>query len=142
MKLLWLAAAAATLIWSNVAAANTRICVSVQQKSWYKPGSWAAAPAAPATPAPPGPQAPRGAKAQPGFEDIEPVQEPAFGGPVGGARTDVRRAGIPGPVDGGARPPQPAASAHEIDPTLHLRRMLEYEVTHEPGFAAVDERCE
>jgi hypothetical protein len=46
------------LIWSNVAAANTRICVSVQQKSWYKPGAWAAPPAPPA-PAPSGPVATR-----------------------------------------------------------------------------------
>ena len=37
---------------------------------------------------------------------------------------------------------RPPANPHEIDPTLHLRRMLEYEVTHEPGFAAVDDRCE
>ena len=36
MKLLWFAAAT-TLFISNVALANTRICVSVQQKSWYKP---------------------------------------------------------------------------------------------------------
>ena len=31
---------------------------------------------------------------------------------------------------------------HEIDPTLYLKRMLEYEVTHEPGFAAVDQGCQ
>ena len=37
MKLLWFAVAATTLFISNVAFANTRICVSVQQKSWYKP---------------------------------------------------------------------------------------------------------
>src|SRR6185295_10762470 len=41
----------------------------------------------------------------------------------------------------GRRPPR-HATPHEIDPTLHLRRMLEYEVTHEPGFVAVDDRCE
>ena len=38
-RLLWFAAAATTLFVSNVAFANTRICVTVQQKSWYKPGS-------------------------------------------------------------------------------------------------------
>ena len=37
---------------------------------------------------------------------------------------------------------RPPANPHEIDPTQHLRRMLEYEVTHEPGFVAVDDRCE
>jgi hypothetical protein len=30
---------------------------------------------------------------------------------------------------------------HEIDPPLYLKRMLEYEVTHEPGFAAVADGC-
>jgi hypothetical protein len=42
-------------------------------------------------------------------------------------------------------PPQAerrSASRHEIDPTQYLKRMLEYEVTHEVGFAAVDARCE
>jgi hypothetical protein len=33
-------------------------------------------------------------------------------------------------------------TAHEIDPTVYLRRMIEYEVTHEPGFAAVSEGCQ
>ena len=37
MKLPRFAAAATTLFVSNVAFANTRICVTVQQKSWYKP---------------------------------------------------------------------------------------------------------
>ena len=36
MKLLWFVATT-TLFISNVAFANTRICVTVQQKSWYKP---------------------------------------------------------------------------------------------------------
>ena len=46
MKPVWFAATAITLFVSNVARANTRICVSVQQKSWYKP-----APASDAAPA-------------------------------------------------------------------------------------------
>jgi hypothetical protein len=33
------------------------------------------------------------------------------------------------------------SKAPEIDPTLYLKRMLEYEVTHEPGFAAVERGC-
>ncbi len=37
-------------------------------------------------------------------------------------------------------PPKPQA-AHEVDPTVYLARMLEYEVTHEPGFAAVAAGC-
>lgn len=47
--------------------------------------------------------------------------------------------GEPPPVVRRARPPQ---NPHELDPTQYLRRLLEYEVTHEPGFAAVDDRCE
>jgi len=132
MKLLWFAAAT-TLFISNVAFANTRICVSVQQKSWYKP----AAPVAATPPAPP---------------VVEPVPPPPavqvnprdndapFGGPP-----PMPRWPPPGP------PPSPEvtvrrvrlpANPHEIDPTQHLRRLLEYEVTHEPGFVAVDDRCE
>ena len=49
MKPLAFAFVATTLFLSNAALANTRICVSVQQKSWYKP----AAPPAPAPRAPP-----------------------------------------------------------------------------------------
>jgi hypothetical protein len=143
MKLLWFATAA-TLLVSNVALANTRICVSVQQKSWYKPGSWAApAPTATAAPRPAPPPPPPG----PQVTIIEPEQSMPFLGPAspsfptatnGG---DGDRQGAPA----GEAPPRrmrPPANPHEIDPTLHLRRMLEYEVTHEPGFVAVDERCE
>jgi hypothetical protein len=133
MKLLWFAAAATTLFVSNVAHANTRICVSVQQKSWYKPGAWAGAPAAPAA-APPAPAL------QPAPQPIEPEQPP-FGGPPPMPRGEWRGPPLVA-AEPPARRPRPSASPHEIDPTLHLRRMLEYEVTHEPGFVAVDERCE
>jgi len=118
MRLFWFAAAT-TLIWSNVALANTRICVSVQQKSWYKPGSSAGAVAAPA-PAKP-------AEREVAVEStIAPAPAPQ--------ETDTF-------APDGHRPPR-HTTPHEIDPTLHLRRMLEYEVTHEPGFVAVDDRCE
>ena len=40
-----------------------------------------------------------------------------------------------------SRRPAKSQSPHEINPTLYLKRMIEYEVTHEPGFAAVDEPC-
>ena len=57
----------AIVIWSNAAAATTRVCVSVQQKSWYRspPALHVAAPVAPAlegpaapTPLPPAPSPP------------------------------------------------------------------------------------
>ena len=133
MKLLWFAAAATTLIWSNVAAANTRICVSVQQKSWYKPGA-----SVDPLPAPP-PAASGPAAAAPVPEAptvaVGPTQESPYGGPPQQGANEP----APQPVPAGRRHP---ASPHEIDPTLHLKRMLEYEVTHEPGFAAVDGKCE
>jgi len=118
MRLFWFAAAT-TLIWSNVALANTRICVSVQQKSWYKPGSSAGAAAAPA----PAKPAEREVAVESTIAPAPPPQE-----------TDTS-------ASEGHRPPR-HTTPHEIDPTLHLRRMLEYEVTHEPGFVAVDDRCE
>jgi len=140
MKTLWFAAAAATLFVSNAAFANTRICVSVQQKSWYKP-----APPPPAQPPPP--PAP---VAMPGFEP-EPAPAPPPPPPARG------KEGAPTYVGGAPAWPAPPApppgeitvtrrriqpNPHEIDPTLHLRRMLEYEVTHEPGFVAVEDKCE
>ncbi len=139
MKTLWFAAAVATLFVSNAAFANTRICVSVQQKSWYKP-----APPPPAQPPPP--PAP---VAMPGFEP-----EPAPAPPPPARGKDGAPAYVGGAPAWPAPPPPPPPgeitvtrrriqpNPHEIDPTLHLRRMLEYEVTHEPGFVAVEDKCE
>jgi len=97
------------------ARANTRICVSVRQKSWYRQ---AAPPVLPPPPSPPG----------------APAMGPA-------PAADAGKPAVPLPPE--AKPPErPAANHHEIDPTLYLKRMLEYEVTHEPGFSAVDDGCE
>ncbi len=141
MRLLWFAAAATTLFISNVASANTRICVSVQQKSWYKPGSSASpapAPAAQALPAP---------KPAPAPAPIEPDSQPMLGPAPAPPPKSPGFEDVPDTAAGEAAPKstrrgRPQSNPHEIDPTLHLRRMLEYEVTHEPGFAAVGERCE
>lgn len=147
MKPLAFAFAATTLFLSNAALANTRICVSVQQKSWYKPvpppAPAAAAPASAPPPAPmvgPAPAPPP----EPQVRMIEP-ESPPFGGPAPAAQAQTPGtwgAPPPPPPPPPARKVRPPAHPHEIDPTLHLRRMLEYEVTHEPGFAAVEERCE
>ena len=138
MKLLWFAAAATTLFLSNVAHANTRICVSVQQKSWYKPvAAPAAAPAPAASAPPPAPMIGPAPEVR-----IEP-EAPPYGGPAPQAQAPGWGAPpMPPPAPAPVRKVRPPANPHEIDPTLHLRRMLEYEVTHEPGFAAVDDRCE
>jgi hypothetical protein len=45
-------------------------------------------------------------------------------------------------TDGGGQASRPRATTHEIDPTLYLKRMLEYEVTHESGFVAVSDNCQ
>jgi hypothetical protein len=127
MKAKWLGLA--IVLWSTAASASTRICVSVQQKSWFRGAQTGAATApapsatrdgdhAPSPPSSPGavPPAPQG---QP-QELPKPYQAPT-----------------PPPASGTAQ----RANPHEIDPTLYLRRMLEYEVTHEPGYAAVSDGC-
>jgi hypothetical protein len=138
MKPLWFAAAATTLFLSNVALANTRICVSVQQKSWYKPVAPVAPPVAATPPAPrviePAPTpAPSVGPANPRDNDAP------FGGP--GPNASWPPPGPPPPPEP-VRRMRPPSNPHEIDPTQHLRRLLEYEVTHEPTFVAVDDRCE
>jgi len=144
-KLLWFAASATTLFVSNVAFANTRICVSVQQKSWYKPVAAPAPAPAPAPGAPPpAPMIGPAPAPAPEVRVIEP-EAPPYGGPAPQTQAPGAWGGappMPPPTPAPARKVRPPANPHEIDPTLHLRRMLEYEVTHEPGFAAVSDRCE
>ena len=125
MKPLW--PAVVILLSSHAAFATTRVCVSVQQKSWYRP----TAPPAPRVT----PVAPEGAVEHAPAPPAPPLPPP-YGPPI----LPAPALPIPAPVA------EPAARAHpnphEIDPTLYLRRMLEYEVTHEVGFAAVNEGCE
>ena len=122
MKPGWLGITALTIvIWSNAAAATTRVCVSVQQKSWYRP-----------------PPAPR--VVAPAAAVIEgPTAAHAFR-EQSTAAADAAAAAVPS--SGDAPAPHHAAQAHEIDPTLYLKRMLEYEVTHENGFLAVNDACQ
>jgi hypothetical protein len=118
----------------TAAHANTRICVSVQQKSWNKPTSTdAGAPAA------------EGAQAAPQLPSASVTQAPTTGAPpppdalpaVGG------KPALPPPYAPPQPPPAPQRTARAgLDPTLYLKRMVEYEVTHEPGFVAVNDRCE
>jgi hypothetical protein len=121
MKAKWLGLV--LVLWSTAASASTRICVSVQQKSWFRQTGARAAP----TPAPSattdGDHAPPAPSAvpPPPQELPKPYQAPTP------------------PSAAGQAPAR--ANPHEIDPTLYLRRMLEYEVTHEPGFAAVSDGC-
>src|SRR5678816_3717455 len=147
MKTLWFAAAVATLFVSNAAFANTRICVTVQQKSWYKAVAPRAAP--PPPPPAPAPEAEGPSVTVPATPPAPPPPaRPRDTDPYGGPAPSQQQWGVPlvGPppppsevVVTRARIPQ---NPHEIDPTQHLRRLLEYEVTHEPGFAAVTDACQ
>ena len=120
MKPLWLGPAVLALVVgsSAVATAATRVCVSVEQKSWYR-----GAPAPAPLPAPLAPPSAPGASPSSTGAPAPPVSA--------GHRRRPRH-----------RRPSPHAAAHEIDPTLYLKRMLEYEITHEPGFAAVEDGCQ
>jgi hypothetical protein len=90
----WFALAAVVICLASATAhAATQVCVTVEQKSWYRP--------VPPVPA-----------AQPASAAAEPP--PAA---------------------------KPRGTAYEVDPPLYLKRMIEYEITHEPGFAAVAEGC-
>jgi hypothetical protein len=117
MKPFWLGPAVLAIVLGSTTAAKAaiRVCVSVEQKSWY-----------------------RGAAASP-VRVAPPAATPAAPTPA-----------PPGDAAASAAPPAPSpaqaakahAAAHEIDPTLYLKRMLEYEITHEPGFAAADDGCQ
>ena len=146
MKPLAFAFVATTLFLSNAALANTRICVSVQQKSWYKAAPPPAPAPAPASGAPPpAPMVGPSPAPAPEVRVIEP-EAPFYGGPAPQTQTQGGWGTPPPPPPPPAPPParkvRPPANPHEIDPTLHLRRMLEYEVTHEPGFAAAADKCD
>jgi hypothetical protein len=132
MKPRWLALTVLAIsLLPNAARAATQVCVSVEQKSWYRP----AAPSTPrAAPAPAASAAPAAvASPAPNEGAVPPPPLPTFGPPPTAAPPP------PSNAEGGVRT---RAAPHEIDPTLYLKRMIEYEVTHEPGFAAVDHGCQ
>jgi hypothetical protein len=136
MKPLWLGLVGfAVALVSNVAEAATRVCVSVEQKSWYRP----VAPVAPRVSPLAAPHvAPQAAPRVP-----PPVASSDVEMPAPPAETSAY-ALSPAPVSssGAEQAARPRGGVHDVDPTLYLKRMLEYEVTHEAGFAAVDESCQ
>jgi hypothetical protein len=128
-------AALALVCLSHDALAATRVCVSVQQKTWYRPNapSVAAPPhLVPPLTGPPlvGPQPPPAPPPPRGSEDL--MQPQTLGAPPPPPP--------PPPSYAGGQPTRGAA--HEVDPTLYLKRMLEYEVTHESGYVAVSDNCQ
>lgn len=136
MKSIWLGLV--ILLSSSIARAdNTRICVSVQHKSWSKSAKTQTA-SAPATP--------NETSGAPPLSERLPADQPTASAPPAPSAAAPPSGGPPPPLDGRAgvertRPPKPQPNPHALDPTLYLQRMLEYEVTHEPGFVAVESGC-
>jgi hypothetical protein len=123
---------------------NVKVCVRIEEKSWSKDGSRApAAPEvraeAPKNAAPPRASSP---EAPPNTTPID-VLPPNPG--------DVALNQTPGPDAARApsaepRAPEGMADPEEadftaIDPLRYLQRLIEYQVTHEPGFESVANGC-
>ena len=121
MKPGWLGlTAVAIVIWSNAAAATARVCVSVQQKSWYRP--------------PPAPHVAGRTSPRPRRPPVRRHRRPCRRRIHHRLPRRRRRATR-------LRPNTPRRRTRSIRP-LYLTRMLEYEVTHEPGFLAVAGGCQ
>jgi hypothetical protein len=140
MKALWLTAA--ILLTSNLALASTRICVSVQQRSWYKTAPGAPATATSAQAAAPAMQgqapAPGSAKVSAPTPFAAQVQAEA----QAQAQEQAEAAASASATADGDAVAKARAKKHEIDPHRYLERMLEYEISHEPGFSAVKDSCQ
>ncbi len=124
MKPRWLALPVlAVTVLPSAARAATQVCVSIEQKSWYRP----LAPPAPRATVPPPPPPVRLM-----VPDDEPLLAPASPKPEP----------PPPPPPSGEPGGRTHGATREIDPPLYLKRLIEYEVTHEPGFVAVDQGCQ
>ena len=133
------------LIASGRAAAEVTVCVNVTTKTWSK-DQGAAAPAKPAETKPP----PVEQKPPPGAAPKKAVLPAREGiawnvGEDEAAPSPAQPAAPPAAVEprvtwqAGA---EPRREAHdEFDAAAFLERMIEYEVTHEVGFAAVEKGC-
>lgn len=138
-----------TVLAAPTSLRNVKVCVKIDEKSWTRdgvanPGALAEPPGAPKPNAPPIP--PNAARL--GAVQLSPQDGAAP------PRADEGRP-LPGepPPDGappnpGEVPPPPAVIANAedadfsaIDPILYLKRLIEYQVTHEPGFESVPDGC-
>jgi hypothetical protein len=160
----------AVSLFALPARAATTVCVDVTVKSWSKDGvvgkklqssSEKLAPGAPA--AAPGAPAPANAPLVPEEtteqSTLEPAQEGATTAPAGSAVAPVTtldspqstpsstsgaleeyyrlRAARRAEAENLRTPPD----RYDVDPARYLERMLEYEVTHDVGFSAVEKGC-
>jgi hypothetical protein len=148
---------AASLLFAHPAHAtdssgDVKVCVRIDEKSWSRDGTAARAPST-AADAPP----PVGAGAS--AATAAPAKQPARGDTASDSSSGGRPAGS-APAEPPAGAPLPddrpvpfaivpaahaefATSAQEsgVDPVLYLKRLLEYHVTHAPGFESVEKGC-
>jgi hypothetical protein len=116
---------------------DVKVCVRIEEKSWARDGSA------------PEPSAPRRAPdtpAKPGQDTEKAADTGAQVGPTPPLGTTLP----PDPAPFAIRPSTPnltrmvdakKADFGTIDPILYLKRLIEYHVTHEPGFESVDQGC-
>jgi len=146
---------------------DVKVCVRIEEKTFAPdaaPPAKGAPPAPDGTPPAPPTDVPAGAKEKPGAAAPAPSAAPRFAksdedanasdpsDPVSTAAFSTTPA--VDPSGSSALPPLPAPPASpagnaddldssflSVDPDLYLRRLVEYHVTHEPGFQSVDEGC-
>ena len=150
--------ALATALVARPAAATTTVCVSVEEKSFVRPSS--PSPGAPARASQPQkPSGPAGREPAAGGGSSEPPDtigrseepvDPTDATAEGTAGADDTTENQPWrklfsssePADEDQGEPEPERDPHQLDPRLTLRRLIEYEVTHEVGFEAVQQGCQ
>jgi hypothetical protein len=139
---------------------DIKVCVRIEEKTWARDGT------APREPEPPPPPPPtnNAPKARANTAGDNAIAFAAAGAPAAegdGNEHDAPAVGAPAAPPVGAPLPEeaeansaPARAPTEtrladpesadygaIDPILYLKRLIEYHVTHEPGFESVDEGC-
>ncbi|HVU00846.1 MAG TPA: hypothetical protein VHE30_03810 [Polyangiaceae bacterium] len=136
---------------------DVKVCVRIEEKSWARDGSTAPVVASPAPSVAPA--------AEPSETPPKGASPPARAASAATPAPAAPPNSVPIPAEppqnlarfGEAPPavavePSPGISPQElvksdeadpfvIDPKLYLKRLLEYEVTHEPGFESVDAGC-
>ena len=131
---------------------DVEVCVRIEEKTWARDGT---APREPASTEPKArtTDAPHENQiAFAGATAADPSSDGAAESEGGGAPAappvgaplpdDATSGGPPGRAPSATRLADPASADYStIDPILYLKRLIEYHVTHEPGFESVDTGC-
>jgi hypothetical protein len=138
---------------------DVKVCVRIEEKSWSRegtatPGAAAPAPATDGAAArPPAPAADASSTpAQPSAPASPGAVPPGDGGAPDNSTAiapdptlagDPSHKAVPASKDVHAEELVDAEDANyfAVDPVLYLRRLIEYQVTHEPGFESVRDGC-